>query len=71
MTRLADPLAATSRSRAASSTGLGMAIAAAVLVAYHGTIEVHSSPGHTEFAVRLPVAVPAQRTEAAVAQIEA
>ncbi|WP_407655662.1 ATP-binding protein [Amycolatopsis rhabdoformis] len=48
-----------------------MAIAAAVLVAHHGTIEVHSSPGHTEFAVRLPVAVPAQRTEAAVAQIEA
>ncbi|MFF0145054.1 two-component system OmpR family sensor kinase [Amycolatopsis sulphurea] len=50
-----------SRSRAAGSTGLGMAIAAAVLVAHHGTIEVHSRPGRTEFAVRLPIAVPAQR----------
>ncbi|MFC5685732.1 sensor histidine kinase [Amycolatopsis mediterranei] len=50
-----------SRSRHAGSTGLGMAIAAAVVVAHHGTIEVHSRPGRTEFAVRLPVAVPAQR----------
>ncbi|MEV0066600.1 MULTISPECIES: cell wall metabolism sensor histidine kinase WalK [unclassified Amycolatopsis] len=60
-----------SRSRAAGSTGLGMAIAAAVLVAHHGTIEVHSIPGRTEFAVRLPVTVPAQRTDSPVAQIEA
>ncbi|MEV6825383.1 HAMP domain-containing sensor histidine kinase [Amycolatopsis sp. NPDC051102] len=50
-----------SRSRHAGSTGLGMAIASAVVVAHHGTIEVHSRPGRTEFAVRLPVAVPAQR----------
>ncbi|WP_439382310.1 sensor histidine kinase [Amycolatopsis lexingtonensis] len=50
-----------SRSRNAGSTGLGMAIASAVVVAHHGTIEVHSRPGRTEFAVRLPVAVPAQR----------
>ncbi|MET8845761.1 HAMP domain-containing sensor histidine kinase [Amycolatopsis sp. NPDC004625] len=50
-----------SRSRTAGSTGLGMAIASAVVVAHHGTIEVHSRPGRTEFAVRLPVAVPAQR----------
>ncbi|MDX3187903.1 ATP-binding protein [Streptomyces sp. MN03-5084-2B] len=50
-----------SRSRQAGSTGLGMAIASAVVVAHHGTIEVHSRPGRTEFAVRLPVAVPAQR----------
>ncbi|MEQ0560808.1 HAMP domain-containing sensor histidine kinase [Amycolatopsis sp. NEAU-NG30] len=50
-----------SRSRTAGSTGLGLAIAAAVVVAHHGTIEVHSRPGRTEFAVRLPVAVPAQR----------
>ncbi|GAA4550099.1 sensor histidine kinase [Amycolatopsis samaneae] len=47
-----------SRSRAAGSTGLGLAIAAAVVAAHHGTIEVHSGPGRTEFAVRLPVAVP-------------
>ncbi|MEU4251134.1 HAMP domain-containing sensor histidine kinase [Amycolatopsis sp. NPDC026612] len=50
-----------SRSRNAGSTGLGMAIASAVVVAHHGTIEAHSRPGRTEFAVRLPVAVPAQR----------
>ncbi|RSM38462.1 sensor histidine kinase [Amycolatopsis balhimycina DSM 5908] len=50
-----------SRSRTAGSTGLGLAIASAVVVAHHGTIEVHSRPGRTEFAVRLPVAVPAQR----------
>ncbi|MDS0136335.1 MULTISPECIES: ATP-binding protein [unclassified Amycolatopsis] len=50
-----------SRSRNAGSTGLGMAIASAVVVAHHGSIEVHSRPGRTEFAVRLPVAVPAQR----------
>ena len=50
-----------SRSRMAGSTGLGLAIACAVVVAHHGTIEVHSRPGRTEFAVRLPVAVPAQR----------
>ncbi|WP_284742096.1 sensor histidine kinase [Amycolatopsis sp. RTGN1] len=50
-----------SRSRIAGSTGLGLAIACAVVVAHHGTIEVHSRPGRTEFAVRLPVAVPAQR----------
>ncbi|MGW4484827.1 sensor histidine kinase [Amycolatopsis sp. NPDC004368] len=60
-----------SRSRAAGSTGLGMAIAAAVLVAHHGTIEVQSVPGRTEFAVRLPVVVPAQRTGSPVARIEA
>ncbi|MFD9892634.1 sensor histidine kinase [Amycolatopsis sp. NPDC059027] len=44
-----------SRSRAAGSTGLGMAIAAAVVTAHHGTIGVHSGPGRTEFTVRLPV----------------
>jgi two-component system OmpR family sensor kinase len=59
-----------SRSRAAGSTGLGMAIAAAVLVAHHGTIEVHSRPGRTEFAVRLPTVVPAQRSRS-VPQLEA
>ncbi|GAA3559802.1 HAMP domain-containing sensor histidine kinase [Amycolatopsis ultiminotia] len=63
-----------SRSRAAGSTGLGMAIAAAVLIAHHGTIEVHSRPGRTEFAVRLPIAVPAQRrvaAEPAIRRLEA
>ncbi|WP_207898091.1 sensor histidine kinase [Amycolatopsis pittospori] len=50
-----------SRSRNAGSTGLGMAIASAIVVAHHGTIEVHSRPGHTEFAVHLPVIGSAQR----------
>ena len=43
-----------SRSRAAGSTGLGLAIAHAVVTAHRGTIEVTSRPGRTEFTVRLP-----------------
>ncbi|KAA9153620.1 HAMP domain-containing protein [Amycolatopsis acidicola] len=46
-----------SRSRAAGSTGLGMAIVAAVVSAHHGKVHVHSRPGRTEFEVRLPRAV--------------
>lgn len=45
----------TSRSRQGGSTGLGLAIVSAVIKAHHGTIEVHSVPGHTEFTVRLPL----------------
>jgi two-component system OmpR family sensor kinase len=44
-----------SRSRAAGSTGLGMAIVSAVVIAHHGTVEVTSRPGRTEFEVRLPL----------------
>jgi two-component system OmpR family sensor kinase len=47
-----------SRSRAAGSTGLGMAIVSAVVIAHHGTVEVTSRPGRTEFEVRLPGAQP-------------
>ena len=43
-----------SRSRAAGSTGLGMAIVAAVVHAHHGAVGVRSGPGRTEFEVRLP-----------------
>jgi two-component system OmpR family sensor kinase len=43
-----------SRSRAAGSTGLGLAIAHAVVVAHGGQIGVQSVPGHTVFTVRLP-----------------
>jgi two-component system OmpR family sensor kinase len=43
-----------SRSRAAGSTGLGLAIAHAVVVAHGGKIGVQSVPGHTVFTVRLP-----------------
>lgn len=38
------------------STGLGLAIVAAVVEAHHGSVEVHSRPGHTEFGVRIPLA---------------
>ncbi|MGB3896726.1 MAG: ATP-binding protein, partial [Mycolicibacter sinensis] len=44
----------TSRSRKGGSTGLGLAIASAVVRAHTGTIGVTSTPGHTEFMVRLP-----------------
>ncbi|ORB90040.1 two-component sensor histidine kinase [Mycobacterium persicum] len=44
-----------SRSRKGGSTGLGLAIASAVVKAHNGTITVNSSPGRTEFAVRLPL----------------
>ncbi|MEB3064516.1 sensor histidine kinase [[Mycobacterium] zoologicum] len=44
----------TSRSRKGGSTGLGLAIAAAVVRAHDGTIAVTSVPGRTEFTVRLP-----------------
>ena len=43
-----------SRSRREGSTGLGLAIVAAVVRAHHGTIEVHSVGGKTEFVVKLP-----------------
>ncbi|OHU97494.1 sensor histidine kinase [Mycobacterium talmoniae] len=45
----------TSRSRKGGSTGLGLAIVSAVIKAHHGSIEVHSAPGHTAFTVRLPL----------------
>ncbi|ORW88116.1 sensor histidine kinase [Mycobacterium szulgai] len=45
----------TSRSRKGGSTGLGLAIVSAVVKAHNGTITVNSSPGYTEFAVRLPL----------------
>ncbi len=44
-----------SRSRKGGSTGLGLAIVSAVVKAHHGTIAVDSSPGRTEFTVRLPL----------------
>ncbi|WP_375484565.1 sensor histidine kinase [uncultured Mycobacterium sp.] len=45
----------TSRSRKGGSTGLGLAIVSAVVKAHDGTISVQSTPGHTEFTVRLPL----------------
>ncbi|HLP23066.1 MAG TPA: ATP-binding protein [Microbacteriaceae bacterium] len=43
-----------SRSRAAGSTGLGLAIAWAVVHAHGGDIRVESEPGRTTFSVSLP-----------------
>jgi len=43
-----------SRSRKAGSSGLGMAIAAAIVQAHHGRIDVDSVPGATEFRLVLP-----------------
>jgi len=44
----------TSRSHMDGSTGLGLAIVSAVVRAHNGTIAVISTPGRTEFVVRLP-----------------
>ncbi|GAA1949913.1 HAMP domain-containing sensor histidine kinase [Amycolatopsis minnesotensis] len=50
-----------SRSRVAGSTGLGMAIVAAVVVAHRGTVTATSEPGLTRFEVRLPRTAGAQQ----------
>jgi two-component system, OmpR family, sensor kinase len=44
----------TSRSREHGSTGLGLSIVDAVVAAHHGSVDVTSGPGRTEFAVDLP-----------------
>jgi two-component system, OmpR family, sensor kinase len=46
----------TPRAGPGGSTGLGLAIVAAVVEAHHGRVAVHSEPGHTRFAVTLPLA---------------
>ncbi|MEU6560617.1 sensor histidine kinase [Nocardia nova] len=43
-----------SRSRRAGSSGLGLAIVAAVVKSHSGEIGLDSAPGHTVFTVRLP-----------------
>jgi two-component system OmpR family sensor kinase len=45
----------TSRSRAAGSSGLGLAIVHAVTAAHGGTASVTSQPGETRFTISLPV----------------
>jgi two-component system, OmpR family, sensor kinase len=47
-----------SRSRAAGSSGLGLAIVQAVTAAHGGHAEVRSRPGETRFAITLPLARP-------------
>jgi two-component system OmpR family sensor kinase len=46
------------RSRSAGSTGLGLAIADAIVAAHHGTLTVRSEAGSTTFAVWLPAVPP-------------
>jgi two-component system OmpR family sensor kinase len=43
------------RSDSSASTGLGLSIVSAIVRAHHGTIDVTSRPGHTEFVIQLPV----------------
>ncbi|QCR20622.1 two-component sensor histidine kinase [Agrococcus sp. SGAir0287] len=45
-----------SRSRAAGSSGLGLAIVRAIMTAHGGAIDVRSAPGDTVFTIRLPLA---------------
>ncbi|MFJ3668827.1 sensor histidine kinase [Streptomyces sp. NPDC090106] len=50
-----------SRTRAdarSGGSGLGLAIAAAITSAHGGLIHAHSTPGHTEFTVELPLHTP-------------
>ncbi|GAA2173812.1 HAMP domain-containing sensor histidine kinase [Agrococcus versicolor] len=44
-----------SRSRAAGSSGLGLAIVRAILTAHGGSIAMRSQPGETVFTIRLPL----------------
>lgn len=46
----------TSRSRATGSTGLGLAITAAIVRAHDGVVDAVSQPGQTVFRMRLPLA---------------
>jgi two-component system, OmpR family, sensor kinase len=54
----------TSRSRAAGSSGLGLAIVSSVVAAHHGRVELSSVPGDTRFTVWLPPQQPARTVTA-------
>jgi two-component system, OmpR family, sensor kinase len=49
-----------SRSRAAGSSGLGLAIVSSVVAAHHGNVELSSMPGDTRFTIWLPPQQPAR-----------
>jgi two-component system, OmpR family, sensor kinase len=44
-----------SRSRRSGGAGLGLAVVQPLVAAHGGMVELHSTPGRTEFVVRLPV----------------
>lgn len=48
------------RSGSDGTTGLGLPIVKAIVEAHNGTIDVVSTPGRTEFVVRLPLDAPAE-----------
>jgi two-component system, OmpR family, sensor kinase len=54
----------TSRSRAAGSSGLGLAIVSSVVAAHHGRVDLSSVPGDTRFTVWLPPQQPARTVTA-------
>jgi two-component system OmpR family sensor kinase len=54
----------TSRSRAAGSSGLGLAIVSSVVAAHHGRVDLSSVPGDTLFTVWLPPQQPASSVTA-------
>jgi two-component system OmpR family sensor kinase len=49
-----------SRSRAAGSSGLGLAIVSSVVAAHHGSVALSSRPGDTRFTIWLPPQQPAR-----------
>ena len=53
-----------SRSRAAGSSGLGLAIVSSVVAAHHGRVDLTSRPGDTRFTVWLPPQQPARTVTA-------
>jgi signal transduction histidine kinase len=57
------------RSRATGGAGLGLSIVAAIAKAHGGTCSVHSRPGRTVFALRLPGCKPAPAEAAAVLEV--
>lgn len=58
------------RNRAGGSTGLGLAIADAVVAAHHGVLGVRSEPGSTTFTVWLPAVPPAPHAGAHAADLD-
>lgn len=48
------------RSGSDGTTGLGLPIVKAIVEAHNGTIDVVSTPGRTEFVVRLPLDTPTE-----------